>query len=303
MTRWQANLVLLISAAIWGGGFVAQSTAMRSIGPFWFIGLRFAVATLCVLPFALAEGKRVTTPLSGRHVGSFLLIGLALFMGASTQQVGLTFTTVTNSSFLTGLYVVFVPVIAVVFLRKSPHWVIWPATSLALLGIFLLSGGKLDQLNGGDALTILCALFWAIQLTLVGMFVGESGRPLALSTVQFAVCAVGGLAIAAWHEPISLGAVLSARGEILYVGIFSSGLAFVLQVVAQRYTTAPQAAVFLSAEALFGAFFGALLLGEKLGPIGYWGCGVIFAAMLMVETVPDLTRWLARRSATISARR
>lgn len=290
MTRMQANLVLLVAAAIWGGGFVAQSTAMETLGPFWFIGLRFAVATICVLPFALSEGKKAKEPLHRRHIGNFVLIGLALFMGAATQQVGLQTTTVTNSSFLTGLYVVFVPVIAVLFLGKRPHWIIWPTAALAFTGIFLLSGGRVDRLNSGDFLTIVCAMFWAIQLTLVGQFVGQSGRPLMLSTVQFAVCAILGIVVAVFIEPISLQAVSGALTEILYVGIFSSGLAFVLQVIGQRYTTAPQAAIFLSAEALFGALFGALLLGEKLGAIGYIGCGIIFAAMIIVETVPEIAR-------------
>jgi drug/metabolite transporter (DMT)-like permease len=296
MNRLQANLVLLVTAAIWGGGFVAQSTAMETLGPFWFIGLRFAIATLCTLPFALMEDRRVETPLTTRHMGQFLLIGLALFLGAATQQVGLQTTSVTNSSFLTGLYVVFVPAIAVVFLGKRPHWIIWPAALLSLAGIFLLSGGSVSHLTVGDGLTIVCAVFWAIQLTLVGLFVGGSGRPLALSTVQFAVCAAGGMIAGLLFEPLSVEAVSGALAEILYVGIFSSGLAFALQVIGQRYTTAPQAAIFLSSEALFGAMFGALLLGEKLGTAGYVGCGILFVAMIMVETVPEIARWRAAKA-------
>ncbi|MBB4063423.1 DMT family transporter [Gellertiella hungarica] len=297
MNRMQANLVLLLAAAIWGGGFVAQATAMETLGPFWFIGLRFAIATLCVLPFAINEGRRASQPLSERHVKGFLMIGLALFLGAATQQVGLRYTTVTNSSFLTGLYVVFVPAISVIFLRKAPHWIIWPAALMSLAGIFLLSGGALDRLTIGDGLTIICAFFWAIQLTLVGLFVGDSGRPLLLSTVQFAVCAIGGMLVGAATEHLTLDAISGALTEILYVGIFSSGFAFVLQVIGQRYTTAPQAAIFLSAEALFGGLFGALLLNETLTTAGYVGCGIIFVAMIMVETVPEL---LKRKS--ISAR-
>src|SRR4051812_14531284 len=118
MTRIQANLVLLLAAAIWGGGFVAQSTAMKAIGPFWFIGLRFAVATIVVLPFVWRENRKVKKPLTRRNWLAFFLIGVALFGGAATQQIGLLTTTVTNSSFITGLYVVFVPLISVIFLRR-----------------------------------------------------------------------------------------------------------------------------------------------------------------------------------------
>lgn len=290
MSRMQANLVLLLAAAIWGAGFVAQSTAMDSLGPFWFIGMRFAIATLCVLPFALRESRTATRPLERRHVVQFLLIGLALFLGAATQQVGLQFTTVTNSSFLTGLYVVFVPAIAVIFLRKPPHWIIWPAAVVSLTGIYLLSGGALDQLTVGDGLTILCALFWAVQLTLVGLFVGESGRPLTLSTIQFAVCAAGGITVGLFTETLTVEAIRGATTELLFTGILSSGFAFVLQVIGQRYTTASQAAIMLSAEALFGGLFGALLLNEMLTTAGYVGCGMIFVAMIMVEIIPEIMR-------------
>ena len=296
MTRIQANLVLLLAAAIWGGGFVAQSTAMDKIGPFWFVGLRFAIATLAVLPFALMEARKSKAPLSRNGLLSFVAVGLALFGGALTQQIGLISTTVPNSSFLTGLYVVFVPVISVIALRRYPHWIIWPAAVMALFGIFLLSGGELASLTRGDALTIVCAFFWGIQIILADLFVSSTGRPLALSACQFAVCAILCLVIGLFVEPIDLAAISAASREILYVGLISSGLAFVLQVIGQRYTTAPQAAILLSSEALFGALLGALVLGEKLPPLGYVGCAVLFAAMLLVELVPELTRRRSRLS-------
>ncbi|MQB42459.1 DMT family transporter [Rhizobium sp. ICMP 5592] len=290
MTRIQANLVLLLAAAIWGSGFVAQSTAMKAIGPFWFISLRFAVATVVVLPFVWKEKRKAEKPLTRRNWLSFFLTGAALFGGAATQQLGLLTTTVTNSSFITGLYVVFVPLIAVVFLRRQPHWIIWPAALTALSGIYLLSGGSFSQLTPGDFLTVVCAVFWAIQITLAGSSVRETGRPLAISATQFAVTAVLALIVATLVEPVSFAAIEAALGEILYLGIFSSGLAFALQVIGQRYTTAPQAAIILSSEAVFGASLAALLLGETMGPQGYAGCALMFTAMLAVELVPELTR-------------
>ncbi|MDK1374981.1 MULTISPECIES: DMT family transporter [unclassified Sinorhizobium] len=290
MTRLQANLFLLFSGAIWGAGFVAQSTAMEAIGPLWFIGLRFAIATIVALPLAVVEGRLAKKPLPQKSIRNFVVIGLALFGGAVTQQFGLLTTSVTNSGFLTGLYVVFVPILTVVFLRRKPHWVIWPGALLASFGIFLLSGGALSSLNGGDLLTIVCALFWASQMLLVGIFASDTGRPMLLSMVQFAVCAVLGCLLAAFSEPLSLGVIEDALPQILYAGIFSSGVAFICQVVGQRYTTAPQAAIFLSSEALFAALFGVLLLGEVITPIGYLGCAVIFVAMLAVELIPELAR-------------
>ena len=290
MTRVQANLLLLLAGAIWGAGFIAQSTAMQTLGPLWFIGLRFAVATLFALPFALFERARAPHPLSASDKAGFLLTGGALFIGSVLQQVGLVTTTVTNSGFLTGLYVVFTPILTVLVLRRRPHWIIWPAAAMALFGIFLLSGGALAALTTGDALTILCAVFWSVQLICVGAFAARSGRPIALSLVQFAVCAVLALMAASLFEPVSFAAISGALPEILYAGLFSSGVAFICQNIAQRYTTAPQAAVFLSSEALFAALFGVLLLGETISPAGYAGCAIIFIAMLAVELVPELLR-------------
>jgi drug/metabolite transporter (DMT)-like permease len=291
MSRVQANLVLLLAAAIWGGGFVAQSTAMDTIGPFWFVGLRFAIAAIAVLPFALMEQRRLQSAPSRSDMLSFLIVGLALFGGAITQQIGLTTTTVTNSSFLTGLYVVFVPILSILLFRHTPHWIIWPVALMALVGIFLLGGATVETISTGDLWIILCAVFWALQIVLAGHVMNRSPRPLALSATQFATCAVLAIAMGlVLAEPISLQAVYASLAEILYVGLISSGLAFVLQVIGQRYTTAPQAAIFLSSEALFGAFFGAVLLGETLPRIGYVGCGLIFASMLIVEIVPELLK-------------
>jgi drug/metabolite transporter (DMT)-like permease len=161
---------------------------------------------------------------------------------------------------------------------------------MAVTGIYMLSGGHLSALSVGDFLTVICAVFWAAQITLAGMTVSETGRALTLSTAQFAITAICALAIAIAIEPISMTAITAAAPEILYVGIFSSGLAFVLQVIGQRYTTPSQAAIFLSSEALFGSLLGALLLGETIPPLGYAGCALMFTAMLVVELVPEIGR-------------
>ena len=298
MSRLQANLLLLLTGAIWGAGFITQATAMETLGPIWFIGLRFAVATFVALPFALAEDKRVSKPATRGDWLGFVATGLALFAAAAAQQVGLLTTTVTNSGFLTGLYVVFTPILTTLVLRKQPHWVIWPAALMATVGIFLLSGGAFSRLTVGDMLTIACAFLWSVQMICVGTFAGRSQRPLALSAVQFAVCAILGCTVAAAIEPISLSAIRGALPEILFSGFFSSGLAFMCQNVAQRYTTAPQAAIFLSSEALFAAIFGVLIMGDSIGAAGYAGCAIIFVAMLATELVPEFSKAKERGAAT-----
>lgn len=290
MTRIQANFVLLLVGAMWGMGFVAQSTAMAAIGPFFFVGLRFAVACVSMLPFAWREGRRGERALSADDWRAFAFIGLLLFGGMAAQQTGLMSTTVTNSGFLTGLYVVMVPLLAVMLFRQWPHPVVWPAALLALGGIWFLSGGAVATLTVGDWLTVLCAVFWALQLIFIARHGNHTGRPVTLAVVQFGVCGALGLLIAAAFETIDWSAVPHAAPEILFTGIFSGGIAFTLQAVGQRYTTAPQAAIFLASEAVFAALFGFMLLGERLPAAGFLGCGLIFAAILLVEVVPGLSR-------------
>ena len=286
MRRASANLLLLLAGAVWGMGFVAQSTAMAAIGPMLFLGTRFLLATVAVAPFALRESRRASKPVDRPLVAGFIVCGSALFVGMAAQQIGLLTTSVTNSGFLTGLYVVFTPVIAFLSTRRLPHPVIWPAALSCLIGIWLLSGGALVSLRLGDCLTIFCALVFAVQVTLVGTYAQRSGRPLALAFAQFAVCAAAGIVCALFLEPIAWGALKNAAPEIAYAGVFSSALAFSLQVIGQRYTTAPQAAIFLSTEALFAAIFGWLVLGETLGTERLAGCLFIFAAIISVEIVP-----------------
>lgn len=306
MTRFQANALLLLAGAIWGMGFVAQAKAMEDVGPFLFIGMRFLVASLVILPFAIVEAHRSPYPdqlaasvktwlnLPGKHLARFSLIGVSLFMGMAFQQVGLLSTSVTNSGFLTGLYVVFTPFLAVFVFRDKPASVVWVAALMSMCGIYLLSGGDLRELVRGDVLTVFSAMFWALQVVLIAKFVGQSGRPLALSLVQFMVTAGLALLVAVLIEPFAWSSVLAAAPEILYTGVFASGVAFTLQVIGQRYTTAPQAAIFLSSEAPFAAIFAYLWLGERIAGVGLLGCALILLAMLVVEIVPQWRESISR---------
>ncbi|SJZ94541.1 DMT family transporter [Consotaella salsifontis] len=288
MSRIVANSLLLLAGAIWGMGFIAQSSAMDAVGPWTYTAVRFALASLSVLPFAVREARRAPQPLSRRDWHGFLVVGAMMFLGSIIQQVGIAFTSVTNAGFLTGLYVVITPLLAMVLLRHRAHWVVWPSAAAAFVGIVLIGGGKLAALGRGDALMVLCAVFWALQILSVGFFAGRGSRPLALSCAQFAITSVLSFVGMAVLEPFSLNAILSAWPEIVYGGVFSCGFAFTLQIIGQRYTTAPQAAIFLSSESLFAALFGAIVLGERIAAIGLFGCALIFAAMLAVELVPLL---------------
>lgn len=289
MNRATANLLLLITGAIWGGGFVAQSTAMHAIGPVLFTGVRFLAAAMALLPFAIWEARAANRPLaptSGQWK-RYALLGMLLFSSLSAQQVGLITTTVTNSGFLTGLYVVLTPVVGIVLWRIWPHPVVWPAALMSLGGIFLLSGGRFAGLKSGDWWTLLCAALWAFHVQFLGRFVADA-RPLQLAFSQFLVCGLFGLAAAPLVETVAWEMVVNARTEILFAGVISGGIAFSIQAIAQSHTTAPQAAIFMSSEALFAALFGALFLGERIGRSGLAGCALIFCAILAVELVPML---------------
>lgn len=268
---------------------------MDAIGPIFFTGIRFLTAALCVLPIALWEMSKQQAPITlvRTQVLNYFMLGTLLFAALATQQIGLVTTSVTNSGFLTGIYVVIVPILTVTLFRQMPHWVIWPASLATLFGIYLLSGGDIGALQSGDLWTILCAFFWASHVMLLGRVMSQQASPalpFTLACAQFFVCAIWGLAIGLMIEEVNLTSIMAAAPEIMFAGIVSGGIAFSLQAVAQRHTTAPQAAIFMSSEALFAALFGALLLAERIGPIGLLGCAFIFIAMLAVELVPMLSK-------------
>ncbi|MBD8891429.1 DMT family transporter [Roseibium litorale] len=291
MTRLTANSLLLLAAALWGSAFVAQSTAMEDVGPFYFTGIRFLIAAIALAPFALRERKlRPDHKLTQGHLARFGLIGAVFFLGIVIQQIGMMTTTVTNTAFLTALYVVLVPVIGFALFRDIPHPVIWPAAFVALTGIWLLGGASLDALNWGDAAVLVCAVFWALHVALLGHVGMSGGRPLALAFSQFAIAGVAGVAGGLVSEDIGLAQIQSASFELFYTSLVSGCFAFTLQAVAQRWTRAADAAILLASEALFGALFGAVLLGERLNGLGISGCLLILLAIVAVQLVPLIKR-------------
>jgi drug/metabolite transporter (DMT)-like permease len=284
MTRLRADILLLLTALVWGAAFVGQSTAMEHLGPFFFTGTRFLLATLIVLPFALAERAK-GPPLRRDHTLLMITVGLVFFIGSITQQVGLLATSVTNAGFLTALYVVLVPVIAFIALKQRLPWIIWPAAALSLTGTWLLGGG-ISGLNWGDGIMIFSAVFWALQVLLVGSLASRSDRPITVATIQFAVTAILGLTLGFIFESPSLPNLMGAWRELLFTGIISGGLGFTLQAIGQRHTPASDAAIIMSSEALFAALFGALLLGERLPVLGWIGCACILAAVIGIQLAP-----------------
>ncbi len=282
MSRLRADLLLLLVAIIWGAAFIAQKTGMKGLGPYGFNGSRFLLSLLVVLPFAIREA-RTKAPLTARDLLHGAILCSVFFIGVVMQQVGMLTTTVTNAGFLTGLYAVFTPLVAFFLFRKRPHWIIGPACIMAFAGAWLLNGASLSAFKTGDWLMLVCAFSFAIQVPLLGLLVQRTGRPLAFVLMQYGFCAALGLAVAFFHEGISLHAVHANLPQVFFAGAISGGIAYTLQAVAQQHTPPSDAAIIMSGESLFASLFGVALLGERLTPIGWFGCALILGAMLLVE--------------------
>ena len=283
----RADIMMLFAAFIWGVSFVVQQVGMDSIGPFLYTGLRFSLGALALLPLFFLPSKTRRTPhepMSRSLLLAGVSLGLVLTIGISFQQVGLLYTSVTNSGFITCLYVIIVPVLGLAF-GQHTHLGTWLGASLAVIGMYLLSVGDGFKVASGDWLQLAGAFVWGGHVLLVGYF-ARRHDPIRLSILQFAVCAVLSLIVAVIVEPIRLGDIQAAAWTIAYGGLLSVGIGFTLQVVAQRHAIASHAAIILSMEAVFAALAGAVFLGETLHAKGYIGTALMLAGMLLAQLWP-----------------
>ncbi len=288
----RANGLLLLTAFIWGFAFVAQRSGMRDIGPFAFNGIRFALGALCLLPLLLA-GKRKTRAAPGRpsagptplaKIAWVVLAGLVLFMGASLQQMGLVTTSAANAGFITSLYVILVPLVGACLGRSSgPR--IWIGAVLAVSGLFILSVGPGFAMAPGDLLQLAGAFFWAGHILLINRLVERMGA-LEIAVGQFATCAALSLMVAWFREPAPFAGLVPAALPILYGGLLSIGVAYTLQIVAQKTAHPAHASIILSMEALFAAIGGVLLLHEPLTARLICGGLLMLAGMVVSQLEP-----------------
>lgn len=299
MSRIQANIFLLLAAVIWGSTFVIQKLVFlgdSELELFTFTALRFGLGALVVLPFAWHESAKAFEPINRYTLVVFALIGSILFGALVFQQRGINLTSVTNAGFLTGLYVVIVPALALVLFRKLPHWSAWPASCGCLGGLYFLNGGSLTEISTGDLWVIFSSFFWALHIVLVGMFAASSGRPLTLACIQFSAGALLGFICTITFENPTLEVVMGFWPEILYAGAISVGIAFTLQVVGQRYTHPTDAALILVLEMPFAALAATLFLEEQLSPMGFIGCCIILASVIGAEILPLLKNAVKNKS-------
>lgn len=284
----KSDALLLLTATIWGFAFVAQRVGMDFVGPFAFNAIRFALGSLVLVPFILKQGRKPAQPAGRGENGRPLTIlwggslaGAILFAGASFQQVGLVYTTAGNAGFITGLYVVIVPIIGL-FFRQQPNAGTWIGVLMAAVGLYLLSITDRFTIAFGDLLELIGAFFWAGHVLLIG-WLSPRMDSLKLASTQFAACSFFSLLAAALFETTTLHGVVRAAVPILYGGVLSVGVAYTLQVVAQRNAHPAHASVLLSLEAVFAAIGGWIVLGERLTARGFLGCGLMLAGMLLSQ--------------------
>jgi drug/metabolite transporter (DMT)-like permease len=282
------DALLLLTAAIWGFSFVAQRAGMEHIGPVTFSAVRFALGTLALLPLLLARRRAAsaaTSAISPLLAG--LLAGVVLTGGILLQQTGMVTTTAGKGGFVTGLYVVLVP-LAGLFWGQRVGWPRWLGVVLAASGLYLLSVTGRFTIERGDLLVLASTLFWTGHVLLLG-WLSPRTDVFVLACAQNAVCAALSGAVAPFVEQPSLAAIRAAAVPILYGGLLSVGVGFTLQALGQRRAPPAHAALLLSTEAVFAALGGWWLLGERLGARGLAGCALMLAGMLCAQ-LPLLLR-------------
>ncbi|RLS80366.1 MAG: DMT family transporter [Planctomycetota bacterium] len=289
------ELLLLLMSMIWGSAFVAQQIGMeRGLGPMTFNGLRFALGCVSLIPLILWRKKHL--PASDWEARlpykACLGAGLFLFAAAALQQIGLQYTSSANSGFITGFYILFVPVLGICFGHKARKS-LWAGMMVCLIGFYLMSVTGNFVVSKGDWLTLLCAVFWACQILVIDHAAGK-GDPIRIACVQFAVCAVLSILSGLLFEHCSFDQIQAASGAIAYAGLMSVGVAYTLQVVCQKHCPPAPSAIIMSLEGVFAAIAGYLVLHQTLTIRALIGCVLILSGVLMVQLVPMMRRRKAR---------
>ena len=284
MNQFQANLILLLTALIWGFGFVAQRMGMDHLGPYAFNVCRFLVGALSLLPLLFFFRKKESGPteLNPSFWKFSILAGFALFGGATLQQVGIQYTTVGKAGFITGLYVVIVPILGLCLRQKIGRWTVI-GSILAVLGLYFLSIKEDFSMGWGETMVLIGAFFWAVHVQVIGTANKRNLNPIKLALVQYLVCAALNLLLSLVFETFHLDQVILASGAILYAGIVSVGIAFTLQVIAQKKVEPSRAAIILNLEAVFAVLAGWLFFTELLTMKEWIGCGLLFLGMILSQ--------------------
>lgn len=275
--------MLWITAAIWGFAFVAQRAGMEFIGPFTFNGIRFLLGSASLLPLIFWFKYKQKSP-EAKQKNIFkggLLAGVVLFIGASLQQAGMVYTTAGKAGFITGFYVILVPLIGI-FIGQRITRLLWMGALIALSGLYFLTINGPFVLQKGDFLILLSAFFWAAHVQLINKLV-DTHSALPLSALQFAICGILSFSTAIIFETITLETILMAIWPLLYGGLLSVGIAYTMQVVAQQHVHPAYASIILSFETVFAVVGGWLMLNEMLSLRNLFGCLLMLTGIVIVQ--------------------
>ncbi len=284
-TSLKSDVLLLVTATIWGFAFVAQRAGMEFVGPFTFNAIRFALGALALVPFVWFGRKRPHPSRVPTFSRPFLfgtaLAGTILFLGSTFQQTGIVYTTAGKAGFITGLYVILVPILGLALGHKTDLKT-WAGALLAVGGLYFLSVRGNFKIQTGDLLVLVSAFFWASHVLVIDNL-SPKFDTLRLALLQFLVCSILSLVAALWVEEIMWVKIVQAAVPILYAGVLSVGIAYTLQVVAQKNAHPSHAAIIMSLESVFAAVGGWLVLGEKLSPRESLGCLLMFTGMILSQ--------------------
>lgn len=277
--------MLLAASFFWGTTFVAQILGMEGLGPYTYAAARFALGVLFIgaLWFVYrdkrADQKRAGTFRSGFRAG--IPVGLAMFVGVTLQQVALLYTTAGKTAFITTVYIVLVPLVAVL-LGQRVRAVQWGGAVLAFAGVYFLSAHGEMTINTGDLLVLICSFFWMAQILLIDRY-ARAVDAIELCFMQMIVCTIGSAVLAAIYESFAWSDIWSAAVPILYAGLFSCGVAYTCQILGQAYVEPTQAAILMSTEAIFAAVAGWIVLGETMSGVQLLGCALLLGGALMAQ--------------------
>ena len=292
MSHTKANILMLIATLIWGTAFVSQTTGMGAIGPFTFSFGRFFFAFLTVLPFAIYLERNNISKILSDNTKIYLCIatGFFLFGGMGLQQYALQKSMISNAAFLSTLYVPIVGIISRFIIKKQVHWIVWIAILLCLYGSYLLSSNQSIEMQQSDSLLFIAALFFALHIICIDIFIKKLNSPFLFGSIQYFIVFILSMLLAfTWEDP-KLSNMQIEWFEILYTGIFSAGIGYTLQIIAQHKVNPAPAAIILSMESVFAVIAGWILLNQVLDTQKILGCLAIFSGVIIVQLVPIIIK-------------
>ena len=291
MTKSLSMVCALVTTFIWGTAFIAQDTGMDNIGPLTFNAARFVIGFLTILPLALFfERKKIKLEVLSKSklfMKYLVFMGVSLFLGTFLQQTALQYTNIANAAFFTVFYVPIVPILLFFIYSKKVHWSIWPAIGLCVFGVYLLSDFSNSEIMLGDGLVILCSVFWALHIIFAGKFMEEFDIPMFYAALQALFVALLSIIFSYIFEEINISKILMESSSILYAGALSGGIAFTLQMFAQKNIEEAPAAIIYSLEGVFAAIAGWVILNQFLSTNNIIGCLLILVAVISSQISPS----------------